>query len=95
MAKNALNCLAKQIAIEHSMDNVQSVSIALGFVKTGLTELTKNDNRIQSAKDRYLYPNKDIPDPDEVADLIYKISLQDLSLMNGSTLRLDGGITCQ
>ena len=95
VAKSALNCLAKQIAIEHAIDNVQAISLALGFVKTDLTALTKNDEKIISAKDRYLFPENYIPNPDEVADLISRISFNDLSMLNGSTLRLDGGITCQ
>ena len=95
VAKNALNCLAKQIAIEHGVDKVQAISLALGFVKTGLTEITKSDEKIKSAKDRYLFPYDAIPNPDEVADLISGISFNDLSMLNGSTIRLDGGITCQ
>ena len=95
VAKSSLNSLAKQIAVEHGVQNVQAVSLALGFVKTGLTELTKEDGRIQNAKERYLFPENKLVNPDEVAKLISQISLQDLSLMNGNTLRLDGGITCQ
>ena len=95
VAKSALNCLAKQIAIEHAIDNVQAISLALGFVKTDLTALTKNDEKIISAKDRYLFLENSMPNPDEVADLISKISFNDLSMLNGTTLRLDGGITCQ
>ena len=90
-----LNCLAKQIAIEHAIDNVQAISLALGFVKTDLTALTKNDEKIISAKDRYLFLENSMPNPDEVADLISRISFNDLSMLNGTTLRLDGGITCQ
>lgn len=95
VAKSSLNCLAKQIAVEHGLENVQAVSLALGFVKTGLTELTKEDSKIQNAKERYLFSKNKLVNPDEVAKLISQIALQDLSLMNGNTLMLDGGITCQ
>ena len=44
--------------------------------------------------DIYFLENS-MPNPDEVADLISRISFNDLSMLNGSTLRLDGGITCQ
>ena len=33
VAKSALNCLAKQIAIEHAIDNVQAISLALDLSK--------------------------------------------------------------
>ena len=95
VSKNCLNTLAKQIAVEHYLDNVQSLSLALGFVETALTELTKNDMKIKNAKDRYLFPNDKIPNSQKAAQIIADITKQDLSMLNGNTLNLDGGIICQ
>ena len=95
VAKSALNSLAKQIAIEHASDNVQAISLALGFVETDLTKLTKNDHRIKNAKERYLFPKNKFPKSDQVAKLISEFAFQDLSMVNGNTLNFDGGITLQ
>ncbi len=95
IAKSALNSFARQIAVEQGLNDIQAISIALGFINTNLTNLTKNDNRISNAKQRYLFDPNEYPDPKKVASLIYHLSLQDLSLMNGNTINLDGGILCQ
>ena len=95
ISKSALNSFARQIATEYGLNKVQALSIALGFINTNLTSLTKNDNRISNAKERYLYPQDQLPSADQVASLLFELSFQDLSLMNGNTIRLDGGILCQ
>tara|TARA_B100000886_G_scaffold340500_1_gene310530 strand:+ start:4566 stop:5267 length:702 start_codon:yes stop_codon:yes gene_type:complete len=95
VSKGALNSLAKQIAIEHVYENVQAISLALGFVETDLTKLTKDDPRIKNAKERYLFPKNQFPKPDQVAKLISEFALQDLSMLNGNTINFDGGITLQ
>ena len=95
ISKTALNSFARQIAIEHGLYKVQALSIALGFVNTKLTSLTKNDKRIINAKQRYLFPSDNFPTAKQVARTLFDLSFQDLSLMNGNTLKLDGGILCQ
>tara|TARA_Y100000991_G_C21960697_1_gene344321 strand:+ start:554 stop:1255 length:702 start_codon:yes stop_codon:yes gene_type:complete len=95
ISKSALNSFARQIAIEHGLNKVQAFSIALGFVNTKLTNLTKNDPRITNAKQRYLFPKDNLPTAKQVARTLFDLSFQDLSLMNGNTLKLDGGILCQ
>ena len=95
ISKSALNSFARQIAIEHGLNKVQALSIALGFVNTKLTNLTKNDERIINAKQRYLFSSEDLPTAKQVAKTLFDLSFQDLSLMNGNTLNLDGGILCQ
>ncbi len=95
IAKSCLNSLAQQIAVEEGLNNVNAISIALGFVDTKLTALTRGDDKISNAKNRYLYPRNKFPKAEEVANFLYNLSTQDLSLINGSTIRLDGGILCQ
>ena len=95
IAKSALNSFARQIAVEFGLNDIQAISIALGFINTNLTNLTKNDIRISNAKQRYLFHPNEYPDPKKVASLIFHLSLQDLSLLNGNTINLDGGILCQ
>ena len=95
ISKGALNSFARQIAIEHGLNKVQALSIALGFVNTKLTNLTKNDERIINAKQRYLFSSDNLPTAKQVARILFDLSFQDLSLMNGNTLKLDGGILCQ
>ncbi len=95
ISKGALNSFARQVAIEHGLNKVQALSIALGFVNTKLTNLTKNDKRIINAKQRYLFPSDNLPTAKQVARTLFDLSFQDLSLMNGNTLKLDGGILCQ
>ncbi len=95
IAKSALNSFARQIATEHGLNDVQALSIALGFVSTDLTNLTKNDKRITFAKQRYLYPPNQLPTAEKVASILFNLSSQNLCLMNGNTLKLDGGILCQ
>ena len=67
----------------------------MGFVNTKLTNITKNDERIINAKQRYLFSSEDLPTAKQVAKTLFDLSFQDLSLMNGNTLNLDGGILCQ
>tara|TARA_A100001388_G_scaffold277612_1_gene269898 strand:- start:845 stop:1546 length:702 start_codon:yes stop_codon:yes gene_type:complete len=95
ISKSALNTFARQVAIEHGLNKVQALSIALGFVNTKLTNLTKNDERIINAKQRYLFSSDNLPTAKQVARILFDLSFQDLSLMNGNTLNLDGGILCQ
>ncbi len=95
VSKNALNSLAKQIAVEHGKSNVQAISIALGFVDTKLTKLTSGDINISSAKERYLFKSDKMPNADKVATFLFNLSSQDFSMMNGNTINLDGGIICQ
>ena len=95
VSKNALNSLAKQIAVEHGKSNVQALSIALGFVDTKLTKLTHGDNKISNAKERYLFKTDQIPNAYKVATFLFNLSSQDLSMINGNTVNLDGGIICQ
>ena len=92
LAKAALNSFARQIAVEHGEDGINSLSIILGFVETPLSAKTKSDKRISIAKSRLVSTNNSIVDSLKIAKIIYDISLTSCIYMNGSSLYLDGGI---
>ena len=94
--KSCLDTLSRSIAIEHSADSVFSLSLCLGFVDSPLTSLTTDDPHISSARNRYLpLKNNSLPSSEIVADQIFKLSKLDLTLLNGSSIPLHGGICYQ
>ncbi|MFY0608060.1 MAG: SDR family oxidoreductase [Cyclobacteriaceae bacterium] len=90
LAKSALETLTKYLAVEMSKYGVRYNCLHPGVTDTpslrmipkyqGLMELTKNRN-----------PYKRLTQPEDVANLIYLLTLPEADWINGSIIHVDGG----
>ncbi len=89
-SKSCCITLTKFIARQYGAYNIRAYTVALGSIKTNstydkLTELEKN----QLAKETSL---KRWGEPIEIAKLIYALTRDDFSFVNGQTIIADGGV---
>lgn len=86
VAKAGLGMLTKSLALELGPMGVVVVGIAPGGVKSTMADRVP-DVLIQST------PVRDIAEPEEVAQAVLYAASDAARFFNGSTLRMDGGLT--
>lgn len=84
-SKGGIKMLTQAMARELSPYGIRVVSVAPGWVRTGMI-----DKGIEEIGNR-LHMKGRIIEPEEVADAIYLMSLSEASAINGSTIMVDDG----
>jgi 3-oxoacyl-[acyl-carrier protein] reductase len=90
MSKSALNALTKSIAVEYGPNNIRCNTVSPGFVETELTHKNNSTEEIVEITNRV--PLKRLSQPEEIADLVYYISVLN-QFINGENIFIDGGVT--
>lgn len=90
MSKSALHALTKSIAVEYGSNNIRCNTISPGFVGTELTYANNSQNDINKIVDHV--PLKRLANPEEIADLIFYVSVKN-QFINGENIFIDGGVT--
>lgn len=91
MSKSALYAMTKMIAVEHATHNILCNMVSPGFIETELTH--KNNTEDQLAKFLNKVPVKKLGKPEDVANLVYFLSVQN-NFISGQNIFIDGGYTC-
>jgi NAD(P)-dependent dehydrogenase (short-subunit alcohol dehydrogenase family) len=90
-SKAALNSITKSCALELAEHNIQVNAICPGYVETNLTY--KNNTPSQITKIKEMIPIKRLLKPEEIADAVYNLSLN--NIITGQIISIDGGLsTC-
>jgi len=91
MSKSALYALTKMVAVENASYNVLCNMVSPGFIGTELTY--KNNSSEQLNQMLAKVPLNKMGTPEDVADLVYFLSVQN-NFINGQNIFIDGGFTC-
>lgn len=86
-SKGGVEMLTKAMARELSEDGIRVVSVAPGWVKTGMI-----DQEIENIGSKLHMKNR-IIEPIEIANIIYLVSSKEASAINGTTVYADDGYT--
>lgn len=98
IAKGGLEQAGRTLAVELSGSGVLVNSVALGFVRSGLSIVKGVDELASSWFRQNFIENGRLPvgrpaEPEEVARLVAWLASEENSYMTGSVLTLDGGMT--
>ncbi len=89
-AKVALEALARSIAVEYGPHGIRCNVIQAGITDTpALRAIPGNEQLVAQARLRN--PGGRLTEPHDVADVIYLLSLEEASWINGEVIRVDGG----
>ena len=89
-AKVALEALARSIAVEYGPHGIRCNVIQAGITDTpALRAIPGNEQLVAQARLRN--PGGRLTEPLDVADVIYLLSLDEASWINGEVIRVDGG----
>lgn len=93
VSKAALSSLTKSLAVNHG-ESLRFVGIEPAAVETGMLKsgFGKNYNLLIK-KLKNFHPTNTIAKPSEVAELVFLITSNKLNFLNGSIIKLDGGIS--
>lgn len=93
-SKHAVIGLTKTVALELASSNIRVNAIAPGAVQTGLlNRMSGGDESAQGVAQAI--PMKRISKPEEIADAVVWLCLDEASYITGHTLVIDGGFTVQ
>ena len=91
-SKAALSMLTKSIAIDigdkFRVNCIEPAAIDTQMLKDGFKNNKKKINELKS-----FHPQNKIANPNEVAELAYKISTSDIEFLHGSCIDMSGGIS--
>ena len=89
-AKVALESLGRSIAVEYGPYGIRCNIIQAGITETAaLRAIPGNEQLVAQARSRN--PGGRLTDPRDVANVIYLLSLDEASWINGDVIRVDGG----
>lgn len=91
-AKHGVIGLTKACALEHGRQNIRSVAIAPGYIRTAMTEdnLSKNE---QAMLETMVPAGGRAGTPEDVANLVTWLASDKAAYINGSCHTVDGGLT--
>ncbi|HEY0940305.1 MAG TPA: SDR family oxidoreductase [Steroidobacter sp.] len=92
-AKAGLIHLSRFCAMELGKHGVRSVAICPGSVKTRIWQERQANNPEIFRELASWYPARDICTPQDVAALVVRAADDEMRLMNGAVITLDGGLT--
>ena len=87
-SKSALHGLTKTIVSEYSKNNILCNTISPGYILTDLT--LQNNSEMDLKKIKEQIPQERLGTVDEVAKLVYFLTLEN-SYINGQNITIDGG----
>jgi len=90
-SKSALDSLSRSITAEYSHHNILCNTVSPGFIATDLTY--QNNTEEELNKKIQSVPLKRLGKPEEIADLVYYLSIQN-SFITGQNIIIDGGYSC-
>jgi 3-oxoacyl-[acyl-carrier protein] reductase len=90
-SKSALDSLSRSITAEYSHHNILCNTVSPGFVATDLTY--QNNTEVELNKKIQSVPLKRLGKPEEIADLVYYLTVQN-SFITGQNIIIDGGYSC-
>ena len=90
-SKSALDSLSRSITAEYSHHNILCNTVSPGFVATNLTY--QNNTEVELNKKIQSVPLKRLGKPEEIADLVYYLTVQN-SFITGQNIIIDGGYSC-
>lgn len=90
-SKNALHSLSQSLTAEYAQYNILSNTISPGFIGTDLTYQNNTPEQLQTLIKQI--PLHRLGTPDEVANLVYQLSIQN-TFITGQNITIDGGYTC-
>jgi len=99
-AKHGVNALSKSAALEYSKNGIRINVVCPGMIDTPmLNRVMKSINQddIEPVKHHFenVIPVGRVGSPEEVADAVWWLCSDESSYVNGCTLVVDGGMTCQ
>lgn len=89
MSKSALEQLAKALGAELGSQGVRSNIVRPGFIDTELTR--RNNSELEIKRILQGVPSARLGLPSEVAKVVYFLSSEDASYVNGAVINVDGG----
>lgn len=92
-AKAGLIHLSRFCAMELGKYGVRSIAICPGSVKTRIWQERQANNPEIFRELASWYPSRDISTPQDVAALVVRVADDEMRLMNGAVITLDGGLT--
>jgi NAD(P)-dependent dehydrogenase (short-subunit alcohol dehydrogenase family) len=89
-AKHGVIGLTKSVALEYARQNVRSVAIAPGYIRTRMTEegFTEEEKALLSA----MVPLGRPAEPEEVANMVFWLASDKASYVTGTCHNIDAGI---
>jgi 3-oxoacyl-[acyl-carrier protein] reductase len=90
-SKSALDSLSRSITAEYSHHNILCNTVSPGFVATDLTY--QNNTEVELNKKIQSVPLKRLGKPEEIADLVYYLAVQN-NFITGQNIIIDGGYSC-
>ena len=91
ISKSALHALTKSVAVEYGKYGILCNTVSPGFIDTKLTRKNNTDDDIHDIIKSI--PNGRLGKTDEVADLVYYLSVEN-TFINGQNIFIDGGYSC-
>jgi NAD(P)-dependent dehydrogenase (short-subunit alcohol dehydrogenase family) len=94
-AKGGVEILTKNLAIDYGLQGIRVVSIAPGLVENegAVRWLTSDPDEMRAARDPYLVGRWG--QPIDIANAALFLASDEASFITGTTLVVDGGLTCQ
>lgn len=86
-SKGAIRMFTQALARELTTSGIRVVSVAPGWVRTGL--LLSDAEKFGAS----MHMRNKVTEPEEVADTIYLLTLEEARLINGTTVMVDDGYT--
>lgn len=93
-AKGVLEAVSKNIALEFSKHGITSNCIQAGVTLTDAFKQIPNYQQIADAKAAN-HPLQRLTTPEDVANVVYLLSLPEAAWINGSIIKVDGGESLQ
>ncbi|KGX91335.1 short-chain dehydrogenase [Pontibacillus halophilus JSM 076056 = DSM 19796] len=87
--KGAVNMMTKSAALELAPHGIRVVAVAPGIVDTPILDGYRNAGLIDGMKKKVL--GEELTTPEQLADSIYLVSLEEANAMNGNTVMADHG----
>lgn len=92
-SKHAIEGFMKSVAVELAPRKIRAMSVSPTWVYTEMSASRLSDPEFRSEVEKQI-PLGRVLEPTEVADLIVFLASGTSSMLTGSTLHLDGGLTC-
>lgn len=89
-AKGVLEAVSRNIAVEFAQFGITSNCIQAGLTLTEAFKQIPNSEKLAATKQK-LNPMGRLTRPEDVANLVYLISLPEANWVNGSIIKVDGG----
>ncbi|WP_242274263.1 SDR family NAD(P)-dependent oxidoreductase [Bacillus cereus group sp. BfR-BA-01310] len=87
--KGAVIMMTKSAALELAEYDIRVIAIAPGIVDTPIIQGYKNQGQIEAMKAKIM--GNDLTHPQQIADSVYLLSLEEASAVNGSVVMVDQG----